>query len=90
MKDLVGCKVYSLVEVDRDFDQGEDITTVESYSTMAKAKSALKAEYDDVKDGLREDEKEITYADFDPDGTADLVIADGNSYRWAICEQIIK
>lgn len=89
MKDLVGCKVYSLVEVDRDFDQGEDITTVESYSTMAKVKSALKFNYNDVKSGLIEDGKEITYDDFDPDGTADLT-TDDSTYSWAICEQIIK
>ena len=89
MKNLVGCKVYSLVEVDRDFDQGEDITTLESFSTMAKVKSALKSNYNDVKNGLIEDGKEITYDDFDPDGTADLT-TDSNSYSWVICEQVIK
>ena len=88
MKSLVGCKVYSLVEIDRDFDQGEDITTVESFTTLDKASSALKSGYAEVKRGLAEDEKDVEY-DYEDGITADIE-SDGNSWHWEIQEQIIK
>lgn len=44
MNDLTGKKVYIIIENDKELDQGEDLITVEAFSSMIKAKETLNEE----------------------------------------------
>lgn len=61
MNDLTGKKVYIIIENDKELDQGEDLITVEAFSSMIKAKEALNSNFNEVITALNEKGKTINF-----------------------------
>lgn len=61
MNDLTGKKVYITIENDKELDQGEDLITVEAFSSMIKAKEALNSNFNEVITALNEKGKTINF-----------------------------
>lgn len=61
MNDLTGKKVHIFIENDKELDQGEDLITVEAFSSMIKAKEALNSNFSEVITALNEKGKTINF-----------------------------
>lgn len=88
MNDLTGKKVYIIVEIDKELDQGEDLLTVEAFTSLEEAKRSLNSNFEEVLTALKQEEKTINFEDKQV-GFAD-VETDDNRWHWEIQSSTIQ
>lgn len=88
MRDTTGMKVYTLIEIDEELDQGEKLITLTSFATLERAERELQDNYNDIVEALHDEEKTINVSEAESD-LADIK-TDDNSWHFEIQQQVVQ